>query len=152
MNDELPQDAGQKTSASLPPLGQPSDVIAPHAGLSEQDKQAIQALPSGSALLIMHTGPGAGSRFLLDEPETTVGRHPKAAIFLDDFTVSRKHAMFLREDDGSFTIRDSGSLNGTYVNRTRIDSWTLRPGDEVQIGKYRLVYYSNASAEPSPVA
>ena len=71
---------------------------------------------------------------------TNAGRQRKTDIFLDDFTVSRRHAQFIREND-AFTVRDSGSLNGTYVNRERIDSAVLHNGDEVQIGKYRLSFY-----------
>jgi pSer/pThr/pTyr-binding forkhead associated (FHA) protein len=100
---------------------------------------AVDALPAGSALLVVKRGPNAGSRFLLDREVTTAGRHPDSDIFLDDVTVSRRHVEFRRE--GSvFTVRDVGSLNGTYVNRERIDSAALTGGDEVQIGKFRLVF------------
>lgn len=109
-------------------------------GLSTEDMAAIDALPATSALLIVQRGPNAGSRFLLDAPRTTAGRHVNSDIFLDDVTVSRTHAEFLN-DHGQFTVRDVGSLNGTYVNRTRIDSVVLHPGDEVQIGKYRLTFH-----------
>ena len=88
----------------------------------------------------MRRGPNSGSRFLLDSDVTTAGRHPASDIFLDDVTVSRRHAEFLRAGDG-FSVRDVGSLNGSYVNRERIDEAALSGGDEVQIGKYRLVYY-----------
>ena len=84
-------------------------------------------------------GPNAGARFLLDHDVTTSGRHPDSDIFLDDVTVSRRHAEFHR-DGGGFTVRDVGSLNGTYVNRERVESATLSNGDEVQIGKFRLVF------------
>ena len=109
-------------------------------GLSTADQAAVEALPPGSALLVVRRGPNAGSRFLLDSDVTTAGRHPDSDIFLDDVTVSRRHAEFVRAGDG-FAVRDVGSLNGTYVNRERIDEATLRGGDEVQIGKYRLVFY-----------
>jgi hypothetical protein len=101
----------------------------------------VESLPSGSALLVVKRGPNAGSRFLLDKDLTTVGRHPESDIFLDDVTVSRRHAEFVREDAG-FTVRDVGSLNGTYLNRERIESTSLESGDEVQIGKFRLVYFA----------
>lgn len=102
---------------------------------------AIGTLPAGSALLVVKRGPNAGSRFLLDADLTTAGRHPESDIFLDDVTVSRRHAEFLRSPNGSgFTVRDVGSLNGTYLNRERIDSAELSSGDEVQIGKFRLVF------------
>ena len=99
----------------------------------------------GSALLVVKRGPNAGSRFLLDAETTTAGRHPESDIFLDDVTVSRRHAEFRRTGQG-FTVGDVGSLNGTYVNRDRIDSVTLNDGDEVQIGKYRLVFFSSHPA------
>ena len=110
------------------------------AGMSPQDRAAVAALPPGTALLLVGHGPTTGARFLLDSAETTVGRHPHADIFLDDVTVSRKHAEFLATD-GGFVVRDVGSLNGTYVNRERIDQAELRGGDEVQIGKYRLTFH-----------
>jgi pSer/pThr/pTyr-binding forkhead associated (FHA) protein len=109
-------------------------------GLSGADQAAVDALPPGSALLVVRRGPNSGSRFLLDSDTTTAGRHPSSDIFLDDVTVSRRHAEFVRADEG-FAVRDVGSLNGTYVNRERIDATPLVGGDEVQVGKYRLVYY-----------
>ena len=113
--------------------------------LNEEDAAAVDALPSGSALLVVQRGPSAGSRFLLDTDVVTAGRHPDSEIFLDDVTVSRRHAEFVR-GLGGFTVRDVGSLNGTYVNRDRIDSVVLTGGDEVQIGKFRLVYFAGPSA------
>ncbi|GAA3171220.1 FHA domain-containing protein [Streptomyces ramulosus] len=109
--------------------------------LSPEAQAAVDALPLGSALLIVRRGPNSGSRFLLDGELTTAGRHPQSDIFLDDVTVSRSHVEFRRGQDGVFTVADVGSLNGTYVNRERIDSVALAGGDEVQIGKYRLVFY-----------
>ena len=97
------------------------------------------SLPPGTALLAVRRGPNAGARFLLDHDVTTSGRHPDSDIFLDDVTVSRRHAEFHREG-GLFTVRDVGSLNGTYVNRERVESATLSNGDEVQIGKFRLAF------------
>ena len=119
-------------------VGLPDEPGEEHAG-------AVDALPPGSALLVVKRGPNAGSRFLLDQDVTTGGRHPDSDIFLDDVTVSRRHAEFRREG-GGFTVRDVGSLNGTYVNRERIDVATLTDGDEVQIGKFRLVYLAGARA------
>ncbi len=110
--------------------------------LNDADAAAVDALPAGSALLVVQRGPSAGSRFLLDTDLVTAGRHPDSEIFLDDVTVSRRHAEFRRGPDG-FTVRDVGSLNGTYVNRDRIDAVTLQGGDEVQIGKFRLVYFAS---------
>ena len=116
--------------------GDPATGEAPGA-----DTGAVDALPAGSALLVVKRGPNAGSRFLLDADVTTAGRHPESDIFLDDVTVSRRHAEFAREGE-EFVVRDVGSLNGTYLNRERIDTAALTGGDEVQIGKYRLVFLS----------
>ena len=112
-------------------------------GLSPEAQAAVEALPPGSALLVVRRGPNSGSRFLLDSDLTTAGRHPQSDIFLDDVTVSRRHVEFRRGTDGTFTVADVGSLNGTYVNRERIDQVALHNGDEVQIGKYRLVFYAS---------
>lgn len=109
--------------------------------LSPVDAAAVDALPQGHALLVVQKGPGAGSRFLLDADEVTAGRHPESGIFLDDVTVSRRHAVFRRSGD-SFTVEDAGSLNGTYVNRDRIEKAHLKDSDEVQVGKYRLVFFA----------
>jgi pSer/pThr/pTyr-binding forkhead associated (FHA) protein len=94
----------------------------------------------GPALVVRSGGGRAGEMFPLDG-ETTVGRSPDCGIFLDDVTVSRKHAV-LRERDGSFFIEDQGSLNGTFVNRKRVESAQLDDGDELQVGKYRLTYFA----------
>jgi pSer/pThr/pTyr-binding forkhead associated (FHA) protein len=111
----------------------------PDTPLVEGEHGGLEALPHGSALLVVKRGPNAGSRFLLDADVTTAGRHPESDIFLDDVTVSRRHAEFVREGNG-FTVRDVGSLNGTYLNRERIETASLTGGDEVQVGKYRLVF------------
>jgi pSer/pThr/pTyr-binding forkhead associated (FHA) protein len=105
------------------------------------DAATVDALPTGNGMLVVQRGPGAGQRFLLDEDLITVGRHADSNIFLDDVTVSRRHAEF-RRTDGTFAVSDAGSLNGTYVNRDRIDRVLLKDGDEVQIGKFKLVFYS----------
>jgi pSer/pThr/pTyr-binding forkhead associated (FHA) protein len=105
----------------------------------------VDALPNGSALLVVKRGPNAGSRFLLDRDTTSAGRHPDSDIFLDDVTVSRRHAEFRREG-GEFVVIDVGSLNGTYVNREPVDQAVLAGGDEVQIGKFRLVFLTGPSA------
>ncbi|MEG3631772.1 FHA domain-containing protein [Streptomyces poriticola] len=115
----------------------------PMPTLSPEAQAAVEALPFGSALLVVRRGPNSGSRFLLDGELTTAGRHPQSDIFLDDVTVSRRHVEFRRSPDGTFTVADVGSLNGTYVNRERIDQVALSNGDEVQIGKYRLVFYAS---------
>ena len=114
-----------------------ADVEPPVA--REQSVSGVDALPAGSALLVVKRGPNAGSRFLLDRSTTSAGRHPDSDIFLDDVTVSRRHAEF-RRDAGEFVVVDVGSLNGTYVNREPVDTAVLANGDEVQIGKFRLVF------------
>ncbi len=121
------------------------ELVEAEAGLlSPGDQAAVDALPPDSALLIVQRGPDSGSRYLLDADAVTAGRHPDSDIFLDDVTVSRRHAQFLRLDTGGFCVRDVGSLNGTYVNRERIEEIVLTGGDEVQIGKYRLVFFAAA--------
>lgn len=102
---------------------------------------AVEELPSGSALLVVKRGPNFGSRFLLHQPITFAGRHPGADIFLDDVTVSRRHAEF-RLEKGEFRVVDVGSLNGTYVNRESVDSAVLVNGGDIQIGKFRLVFFT----------
>ncbi|KGM19354.1 MULTISPECIES: oxoglutarate dehydrogenase inhibitor Odhl [Corynebacterium] len=99
----------------------------------------VEGLPEGSALLVVKRGPNAGSRFLLDQDTTAAGRHPDSDIFLDDVTVSRRHAEFRRNGD-QYEVVDVGSLNGTYVNREPKNSSVLSNGDEIQIGKFRLVF------------
>jgi pSer/pThr/pTyr-binding forkhead associated (FHA) protein len=116
---------------------------------SEQPVSGVDALPSGSALLVVKRGPNAGSRFLLDQDTTSAGRHPDSDIFLDDVTVSRRHAEFRREG-GEFIVVDVGSLNGTYVNREPVDTAVLASGDEVQIGKFRLVFLIGMRGGPRP--
>jgi pSer/pThr/pTyr-binding forkhead associated (FHA) protein len=96
--------------------------------------------PPGSALLVVKRGPNAGSRLLLDKTITSAGRHPDSDIFLDDVTVSRRHAEFQVDENNDVQVVDVGSLNGTYVNREPVDSVTLANGDEVQLGKFRLVF------------
>lgn len=100
----------------------------------------LDELAAGQALLVVKRGPNAGSKILMDKDVTTAGRHPESDIFLDDITVSRRHAEFRRKE-GRFFIHDMGSLNGSYVNRDRVDSTQLASGDEVQIGKFKLVFF-----------
>jgi pSer/pThr/pTyr-binding forkhead associated (FHA) protein len=112
--------------------------------MSVDDVTAVENLPSGSAMLLVQRGPDAGARFLLDTDVVTVGRHPDSDIFLDDISVSRRHATFTRTA-GQYVVSDLGSLNGSYVNRDRIDTdVALSGGDEVQIGKYRLIFFSGS--------
>ena len=113
---------------------------------TETAVSGVEGLPAGSALLVVKRGPNAGSRFLLDQPRTSAGRHPDSDIFLDDVTVSRRHAEF-RLETSEFQVVDVGSLNGTYVNREPVDSAVLANGDEVQIGKFRLVFLTGPKSD-----
>lgn len=141
-------DAAPAESTATITFGAPkAEAVEPaddseRASLNPEDAAAVDALPSGSALLVVQRGPGAGSRFLLDQDVVTAGRHPESEIFLDDITVSRRHVEFRRGASG-FTVSDVGSLNGTYVNRDRIDEVEIQNGDEVQVGKFRLVFFSS---------
>jgi len=104
----------------------------------------LSDVPAGG-LLVVRSGPNAGSKFALDKDVITAGRHPESDIFLDDITVSRRHVEVRREGD-AFVVRDVGSLNGTYVNRSRIDEAPLADGDELQVGKFKLVFVAGAGA------
>ncbi|WP_375384576.1 FHA domain-containing protein [uncultured Microbacterium sp.] len=115
--------------------------------LSEAEVEAIGALPSRAALLIVLSGPTAGARYLLDTDVTTVGRHPEADIFFDDVTVSRRHAEITRSGT-DFEIVDQRSLNGTYVNGERVDRSPLDNGGEVRIGKFRLNFFVSPADLP----
>lgn len=145
----VPAEGSSETTSTISISGleaYESEVTGQHASpvLPSEAQAAVDALPAGSALLIVRRGPNSGSRFLLDGELTTAGRHPESDIFLDDVTVSRRHVEFRRGADGAFTVSDVGSLNGTYVNRERIESGIpLGNGDEVQIGKYRLVFFAS---------
>lgn len=108
-------------------------------GSEEEMAVAIPELAPGTGMLLVKRGPNAGSRYGLDAYVTRAGRHPESDIFLDDITVSRRHAEFLRNADG-YVVKDVGSLNGTYLNRERIEQAPLSAGDEVQIGKFKLVF------------
>ena len=131
---------GPETTASFGyEFGSQLAAMSPRSG---EEQAAINALPSGSALLVVRRGPNVGARFLLDADVTTAGRHPSSDIFLDDVTVSRRHAQFIRRGT-AFEVKDLGSLNGTYYDGVRIDSALLTDGAEVQVGKFRLTFYSS---------
>lgn len=98
-------------------------------------------LPSGAAVLVVRRGPTGGFRMVLDKAVTSVGRHPDSDLVLDDTTVSRRHAEF-RVQGADVQIVDVGSLTGTWVNRVPVDYATLADGDEVQLGKFRLIFLS----------
>jgi pSer/pThr/pTyr-binding forkhead associated (FHA) protein len=144
----VPEPAASETTATITFGGtvRPDADERAHelAQLNDADAAAADALPAGSALLIVQRGPGAGSRYLLDTEKVSAGRHPESDIFLDDITVSRRHVEFTRTE-GSYKVADVGSLNGTYVNRDRIDEALLQNGDEVRIGKFRLVFFASAA-------
>jgi len=106
---------------------------------------ARDEVPAGQGVLVVKRGPNAGSRYVLEGSAVTAGRAPDSDIFLDDVTVSRRHASFVPSGP-SYEVRDVGSLNGTYLNRERIESASLSNGDEVQIGKFRLVFLSGSSS------
>ncbi|MGH2686320.1 MAG: FHA domain-containing protein [Actinomycetota bacterium] len=99
----------------------------------------LDELPGDTGTLIVKRGDNAGARFSLEAEVTTAGRHPDSHIFLDDITVSRRHAE-IRRASGDFSLHDVGSLNGTYVNKQRVEESDLRSGDEIQIGKFKLVF------------
>jgi pSer/pThr/pTyr-binding forkhead associated (FHA) protein len=134
----IPNERGGETTSIISADGEPDYYDEP-----SPDYSAADTLPLGTALLVVLRGPNAGSRFLLDSDFTSAGRHPDSDIFLDDVTVSRRHAEFYRHGD-RFTVRDVGSLNGTYVNRERIEDAELFGGDEVQIGKFRLLFMTRS--------
>jgi pSer/pThr/pTyr-binding forkhead associated (FHA) protein len=124
---------GAETTITLHPADSQGEV---------GDEEMTVTLPDraeGSGLLVVERGPNAGARFILESDVTKAGRHPESDIFLDDITVSRRHAEFRRGPNGD-EVRDVGSLNGTYVNRERIEQAELKSGDVVQIGKFKLVY------------
>lgn len=111
--------------------------------LSVDEREAVESLPSGAALLVVKRGPDLGARFLLDKDVTVAGRHPDVDIFLDDVTVSRKHIEFLRNGT-RFIAKDLGSLNGTFVNGARITGESqIDDGMEVQIGKFKFTFFAS---------
>jgi len=131
-------DIDQTGAISAISAGGPATGTGPAAALGTG---IHRELPTGAALLIVHKGPAEGSEFLLpaDADIIGVGRSPESEVFLDDVTVSRRHAEFRRGADG-WSVRDVGSLNGTYVNRVRVDDQRLQGGDEVQVGKFRFIF------------
>jgi hypothetical protein len=106
----------------------------------EDPTVTLVEVPRGQGVLVVKRGPNVGARYELEKPVTRAGRHPESDIFLDDITVSRRHVEITPSGEGAYALRDVGSLNGTYVNRERIEEAELAPGDEVQIGKFKLVY------------
>ena len=124
----LAHDTGGETTMSLGP----DDV-------REEEPGSFDATVDGTALVVRVGGGRAGEWFAIEQERTLIGRSPDCAVFLDDVTVSRRHAELIRSGE-RYTIRDLGSLNGTFVNRRRVESVELHDDDEVQIGKYRLTF------------
>ena len=130
----LEQEVGDRTTVTF--------SIEPTSESSEEEIAVdLDEVPSGAAMLVVKRGPNAGSRFALTKAVTTAGRHPDSDIFLDDITVSRRHAEVKRVEDG-YVVADVGSLNGTYLNRERVEEAPLENGDELQVGKFKLVFFA----------
>ena len=134
-----PPRQGEPTTMRFRGVPEGGEFVEVEGGLTSADHATIQALRPGTALLVVMRGPNNGARFLLDDESVSAGRHPDSDIFLDDITVSRRHAEVVRTADG-YRLRDAGSLNGTYLNRERIDDAPIGDGDELQIGKYKLLF------------
>ena len=142
MTDPIPS-AGETTNIGMPAITIPITSTGDRP-LTQEDLDTISRLSEGTALLISTRGAVSGSRYLLDEDEVNVGRDSHCDILLDDSTVSRSHAVF-RRVNGVFSVVDAGSLNGTYVNRQRVDNMQLKNGDEIMIGKFRLVFFTKSA-------
>jgi pSer/pThr/pTyr-binding forkhead associated (FHA) protein len=123
--------------------GSPLEAADASAGDSTAEIPIVPSVPSGTAIVHVVRGPNAGSTYQLTGEITSIGRHPDSAVFLDDITVSRRHSEIVRES-GGFVVRDVGSLNGTYVNRERVDVAALHDGDEIQVGRFHLVFHVGA--------
>jgi hypothetical protein len=135
-------------------IDSPGNISASELFLQKSDPSIRSMIDeicvSGSerAMLVIHRGPAQGSRFLLDTDVVLIGRSPESDVFLDDVTVSRKHAQILRADS-EFSISDSHSLNGTYVNSISVTNEVLRMGDEIQIGKFHALFFGNSHVKSS---
>lgn len=149
--ESLPTDANFCPSCGSPVEQRPgAGAEAPTGAIDlgtfdgEAELDELPELPPGTGLLVVVRGPNAGSRYLLDRESTTVGRHPDSHVFLDDVTVSRHHARVDREGE-QFVLHDLGSLNGTYLGGERVDRRPLRAGDELQVGRYKLLFVGTPS-------
>ncbi|MBK5227302.1 MAG: zinc-ribbon and FHA domain-containing protein [Actinobacteria bacterium] len=114
------------------------------ADLEEEIHISPEELEGGRGVLVVKRGPNAGSKFFLDSETTEIGRNPDSDIFLDDITVSRRHAEITRKEGEGFKLNDVGSLNGTYVNKERVEEAELRSGDEIQVGKFKLIFLTGS--------
>lgn len=121
---------------SLRPV--PSE-LDPQEKLNSSERSIISELSPGTAMFVILAGPGKGSRYLIDSEEVTIGRDPGSDIFLDDITVSRKHALLKKKS--SYIVEDLNSLNGTYLNANSVSKSSLSNGDELQVGKFRLTFF-----------
>ena len=124
--------------------GTTASVLVPIDTPAEEIEIELDELPPGIGLLVVTRGPNSGSRYALDEAVVSAGRHPDSTIFLDDITVSRRHAE-IRQVAGGYQVKDVGSLNGTYLNRERVEESSLRDGDELQIGTFKLLFLAGRS-------
>lgn len=127
--------------SALRSVPKPRPLEEIYAVLSLEEREIVSQLPKNSAMLIVIAGPNKGARFLIDSAETGIGRDPLSEIFLDDVTVSRKHAKISRSETGDFNVVDLGSLNGSYLNAHPVQESRLAVGDEIQIGKFRLTFF-----------
>ena len=135
----LESESGEETTITFAPVDATGEILDDELAL------AVGELHETTAMVVVKRGPNAGSKFVLEGDVTRAGRHPESDIFLDDITVSRRHAEIHRAGEG-YVVRDAGSLNGTYLNRERIEEAPLSNGDELQIGKFRLVFFAGGSA------
>jgi pSer/pThr/pTyr-binding forkhead associated (FHA) protein len=133
-------DSGEETTITFAPVDATGEI------LEDEVAVAISEMAESTAMVVVKRGPNAGSKFVLEGDVTRAGRHPDSDIFLDDITVSRRHAEIVRNGD-RYSVRDAGSLNGTYLNRERIDDAPLANGDELQIGKFRLVFFAGGPGD-----
>ncbi len=130
--------------SALRSVPKPRPLEEIYSVLSLEEREIVSQLPRNSAMLIVIAGPNKGARFLVDSPDTAIGREPMSEIFLDDVTVSRKHAKITRTVvnlQTEFHVIDLGSLNGSYLNAHHIQESVLAVGDEIQIGKFRLTFF-----------
>jgi len=127
-----PLGAEEETTVSL-------ELLEDRRELDDELGGVLDQIPEGTGILVVRRGPNAGSTFVLDRDATTVGRHPDSDIFLDDVTVSRRHALIKRTPDG-YEVSDVGSLNGTYIDREAIETSTLQDMHELQIGRFVLTF------------
>lgn len=137
----VPTSTELTSTINLSALRAVSEIGVGFESLSTEEREVLLALPEASAMLIGLSGPGKGARFLLNVAQTSIGRTVTSEIFLDDVTVSRKHAVVERSAGSSYLVRDLGSLNGTYLNGEAVKESALNSGDEIQIGKFKLTFF-----------